>query len=114
MIRVIVSYPNQPGAKFDEKYYFEHHCPMVEKTLGPLGLAGFAVDRGLAGVAPGSPPNDLIQAHILFENMQAYQAAMGAAGAAIVADIPNFTDIRPVIQVNEIVFSTGVAKATSS
>ena len=103
MIRVVVSYPNKPGARFDEDYYLKQHCPMVSRRLKPHGMTGFAVDRGVGGLAPGSAADYMIQAHILFDTLENLQAGLAAEGAAILSDIPNYTDIQPQIQVNQVV-----------
>jgi len=103
MIRVIVSYPNKPGARFDEDYYLNKHCPMVSRKLTPHGMTGFAVDRGIGGLMPGTPAEYMMQAHILFSSVEGLQAGMAAEGASILADIPNYTDLQPQIQVNQVV-----------
>jgi uncharacterized protein (TIGR02118 family) len=102
MIRVIVSYPNKPGARFDEEYYLGKHMPMVQEKLGTHGMKSWTVDKGLGGLVPGSAPEYAVQAHLLFENMEGLQAGMAAEAAAILADIPNYTDLQPVIQINQV------------
>jgi uncharacterized protein (TIGR02118 family) len=102
MIRVSVSYPNQPGARFDVDYYLNHHMPMVEKKLAPHGLTSWTVDKGLSGGAPGSSPDLLIQGRFDIESIEGLQAGLAAEGASIMADIPNYTDIRPQIQVYQV------------
>ena len=102
MIRVTVSYPNVAGAKFDLHYYLTRHMPMVEAKLSGHGLTGWTVDQGLSGGAPGSEAEFLIQAHLTFESVEAFEAAMASEGAEIMADIPNYTDIQPRIQVNKV------------
>lgn len=99
----MVSYPNTPGARFDEEYYLKRHCPMVSKKLTPHGMTGVAVDRGVGGLTPGSPAEYMIQAQILFTSLEGLQAGLAAEGASIMADIANYTDIQPRIQVNQVV-----------
>ena len=102
MIRIVVSYPNQPGARFDLDYYLNKHLPMVAGKLAAHGMAGWAADQGVAGPTPAAPAEFMIQAHILFESLEQFQAGMAAEGAAIMADIANYTDIQPHIQVNKV------------
>jgi uncharacterized protein (TIGR02118 family) len=102
MIRMMVSYPNKPGARFDVDYYLNNHCPMVMNRLGPYGMKSWSVDQGMAGFAPGSPAEYLIQAHINFEILEGLQAGMAAEAPGILADIPNYTDLQPQIQINQI------------
>ena len=102
MIRIVVSYPNKPGARFDEEYYMSKHMPMVQAKLGPHGMTGWSVDKGLGGMMPGMPAEFVFQAHLHFDNLESFQKGMGAEGAGILADIPNYTDIQPSVQVNQV------------
>lgn len=103
MIRVTVSYPNEAGARFDLDYYLTKHMPLVQAKLSGRGLTGWTVDQGLSGGLPGSEAEFLIQGHLTFESVDAFEAAMASDGAEIMADIPNYTDIQPRIQVNKVV-----------
>lgn len=38
---------------------------------------------------------------MLFESVESFQAAFGAHAAALMADVPNYTDVSPVILVSE-------------
>jgi uncharacterized protein (TIGR02118 family) len=100
MVKLSVMYPNQPDARFDNEYYLHTHMPMVARVLGPLMKRG-VVDRGLP--TPEGPAPYLYVAHLFFESMENFQAAMAQHGATLQADIPNYTDIRPVIQLSEVV-----------
>lgn len=101
MIKVSVLYPNKPGAKFDMRYYCDRHMPLVAKHLkGALKKA--EVDAGMAGGTPGSAPAFVAIGHLTFDSVEAFQTAFDPAAAAIMGDIPNYTDIEPVIQISEI------------
>ena len=101
MIVVSVLYPNGPQARFDIEYYTRTHMPMVQKRLG-TALRRVAVEHGLAGGAPGSPPPFLASGHLHFDSLEAFQGAFGPHAAAIMADIPNYTNTQPVIQIGEL------------
>jgi len=102
LIKVNVLYPYRAGAHFDMDYYCDSHMPFVQRTLRPA-MKGFAVDKGLAGGAPGEPPSYAAIGHLLFESVAAFQAAfVGASAEAILNDIANYTDIEPVVQISEI------------
>ena len=101
MIKVSVLYPHRDGAKFDMDYYCDSHMPLVQRQLRPA-LKGIAVDKGLAGGAPGAPPTYVAAGHLLFESVDEFQSAFAANGDAIVADIANYTDIEPVLQISEV------------
>jgi uncharacterized protein (TIGR02118 family) len=94
MIRLSVYYPTTEGATFDHDYYRDQHVPLALKTWG---LDGAEIDRGLDGPYVAA-------VHFRFESHDALVAAMGAEGtAAVMADVPNYTTITPVLQTSEIV-----------
>ncbi|MEF7612979.1 EthD family reductase [Aquincola sp. MAHUQ-54] len=102
MIKVSVMYPNTPGARFDHDYYRDRHMPMVQERLGPA-CRSYTVDKGLAGGAPGSPPTYVGMCTLFFDSVEAFQTAFGPQAKEILGDIPNYTDLQPVIQISEVV-----------
>jgi uncharacterized protein (TIGR02118 family) len=102
MIKVSVMYPNTPGARFDHAYYAEKHMPMVQSKLG-AACKSYTVDKGLAGGAPGAPATYVGMCHMFFDSVEAFQGSFGPHAQAIMADIPNYTDIGPVLQISEVV-----------
>ena len=101
MIKVSVLYPYQEGARFDMNYYCSHHMTMVQQKLGGV-CKGISVEQGLSGGAPGTPPAFAALGHLLFESVEAFQAAFTPHASAIMADIKNYTSIQPVIQYSEV------------
>ena len=101
MIKVSVLYPQKAGARFDMDYYCDSHMPLVQSKLKPA-LKGIAVDKGLAGGAPGAPPSYVAMCHLWFESAAAFERAFEPAAAAITSDIPNYTDIEPIVQISEV------------
>ena len=101
MIKVSVFYPNEEGKKFDMDYYCNNHLPMVQEKLGDA-LKGGSAEQGLGGVDPGSPATFIAIGHLLFDSVEAFQNAFGPNAEAIMADIPNYTDIQPTIQISEV------------
>ena len=101
VIKVNVLYPNKTGAKFDMDYYCNSHMRLVQKKLG-AALKGLEVDQGLAGGTPGSPPAYVAICHLSFDSVAAFQKAFDPNAQAIMSDIPNYTDIEPVIQISEV------------
>lgn len=102
MIKVSVMYPNQPGARFDHAYYRDKHMPLVQARLGPA-CRYYTVDKGLAGGAPGEPPAYVGMCHIHCDSVEAFQAAFAPHAKEILGDIPNYTDLTPVMQISEVV-----------
>src|SRR4051794_7808175 len=54
MIKVTILYPNGEGKKFDMDYYTKKHFPLLRSLFGDA-LKGTAIDKGIAGGAPGAP-----------------------------------------------------------
>ena len=102
MFKVSVMYPNQAGARFDHAYYRDRHMPMVAEKLGKA-LVRYTVDKGVAGGAPGSPPAFLASCALYLESLEPFQTVMATHGATIMADIPNYTDVAPQIEITEVV-----------
>lgn len=101
MIKVSVMYPNGFGHTFDIDYYTGKHMPMVSRKLG-AALKNMAVEQGLAGGEPGAPPAYLAFGHLYFDTVQAFQEAFGPHAKEILADIPNYTNTQPVLQISEV------------
>jgi len=102
MIKVSVMYANTPGCKFDHDYYANKHMPMVKRKLGDA-CKSYTVDKGLAGGAPGAPATYVGMCHIFCDSVDTFQAAFGPNAQEIMADIPNYTDVPPLIQISEVV-----------
>ena len=92
MIKLSVMYPAGDDATFDVEYYAETHMGIVERDMSPVRTE---VDDQLDGpyIAMG---------HLYFESMEDLQAALGN-GEAAMADIPNFTNVEPVMQTSRVV-----------
>jgi len=101
VIIVSVLYPSGVGSKFDMDYYLQRHIPMVQRRLG-APLKRVAVERGLAGGAPGAPPPYLAAAHLYFESVEAFQGAFAPHAEPILSDVPNYTNTTPLIQISEV------------
>jgi uncharacterized protein (TIGR02118 family) len=99
MIKVSVLYPAGDGKTFDMNYYCSSHMPMVQqKTL----CKSIAVEQGLAGAAPGAPPAYVAMGHLYFDSVDQFQEAFARHAAEILGDIPNYTNIQPIIQISEV------------
>lgn len=102
MIKVSVMYPTTPGGRFDHDYYRDQHMPLVKRLLGDA-CSYYAVDKGLAGGAPGAPAPYVAMCHLIAPSLDAFNKGMAVHGQDILADLPNFTDLKPAFQVSEVV-----------
>lgn len=101
MVKVSVFYPNRKGVRFDIEYYCNRHMPLVRRLVG-AALKGVNVEHGICGDEPGSPPAYVALGHLLFDSVEAFQAGFGPHVQEIMADIPNYTDVQPAIQISEV------------
>ena len=102
MIKVSVMYPNIPGARFNHEYYRDKHMPLVKERMG-AACDHYTVDKGIAGGMPGMPPTYVGMCHIYSPSVETFQAAFGPHMAEIMADIANYTDLVPLMQISEVV-----------
>ena|SRR5215469_12142833 len=101
MIKVSVFYTHGPNTHFDMDYYVERHIPLVQRLCGSA-LKSVAVEKGIAGAAPGSAPSYTAMGHLVFDSVEAFQDSFGAHASDIIADVPNYTNLQPVIQISQI------------
>ena len=102
MIRLMVLYPNTPGARFDHKYYAEKHIPLFKEKMGTFGLVDTEIDKGMSGVMPGTPAPFVAVFLAKFKSAEDFQKGLEAHGTELLADIPNYTDIQAQFQLSEI------------
>ena len=100
MIKVSVMYPNGPDARFDEAYYRDHHMPMVKRLMGDY-CKYYTVDRALDGMPESNRPY-IAMGHLFCDSVEAFQAGFGPHSKEIMADIPNYTNQTPLIQISEV------------
>ncbi len=81
-------------------YYLDHLVPLVSSCLEDL-LQAASYESGRGG-APGSAAPFVAGASMFFNSMEEFGHAFAAASATLMADLPNFTDIDPVIQISEV------------
>ncbi|MBI1342035.1 MAG: EthD family reductase [Terrimonas sp.] len=101
MIKVSVLYPNAEGKKFDMDYYIQQHAPLVARTLGNA-LQAASYDKGIGGGAPGTPAPNVAMANLYFNSLEEFGQAFGAAAPILTGELPNYTDITPVLQISEV------------
>ena len=101
MIKVTILYPNGDGKTFDMDYYSNKHMPMVAELLGD-SLKLLAIDQGVAGRTPDEPMPYLAIGYLYFDQLSEYQNSFGPNAEKILGDIPNYTNIQPIVQISEV------------
>lgn len=102
LIKVSIMYPFAEGNSFDMEYYETKHMPMVAGFLGS-NLVKYTIEKGLASGIPNAPLPFMAIGSFYVKDLSDYQAAIGPNRDAIRSDFPNYTNIRPVILVSELV-----------
>lgn len=99
-ITVTVMYPNTAGSKFDMDYYLSSHIDLVGELWGPKLLSARAV-KGIGTPDPDTPAPYQVIAILEMESMDVLHSLIEEHGEAVMSDIPNFTDVTPIVQVSE-------------
>ena len=100
MISVTVLYPYHVNKKFDSDYYASSHIPLIKTALGSL-LKDISYELGVSRIDPTSPPSFFCIFHMKFESLEDLAAASPNI-ATFIADLENFTDTQPIIQISEV------------
>lgn len=99
MIRVNVMYPNSEGCEFNYDYYMETHIPLVQARMGEA-LKNLQIFKGLGG-AGGSPAPYVTTASLTLDSVEDFGASFGPHADEILGDIPNFTNVQPIVQIED-------------
>lgn len=106
MIKICILYPNNKGSRFDFSYYVKTHMPMsIDLLSAHPGFRGVSVEHGLNGAMPGTEAVYVAMCHFLFDSAENFMAAFMPHAAVLQDDMPNYTNIEPVIQVNEVLIA---------
>jgi len=104
--KISILYPNRPGTRFDLRYYVETHMPRsIELLSAHPGFRSVSVERGIAGAEPGSQAAYVAMCHFGFESVEDFLAAFMPHAAELQGDMRNYTDVAPVIQINEVLIA---------
>ena len=100
-IKVSILYPGGGNKAFDMDYYCNTHVPWVSGLLG-AAILGATIEKGISGGTPGSEAPYDAMGNIYFSSLESFQNSFGPHAEAIMADIPNYTDVMPIIQISEV------------
>ena len=104
MVKISILYPNVDGGTFNLDYYCKQHIPMVAERFGKACLE-VSVERGVSGSEPTSPPDFIATAHFKFDTAESFWGTIEPHLQEIMADLPNYTDIKPQFQVSSVEFT---------
>ncbi|MBB6342940.1 uncharacterized protein (TIGR02118 family) [Pseudomonas fluvialis] len=100
MYCVTVLYPNQADGHFDFTYYRDRHLPMMLALLGD-NVVSLQLRRGMQAV-DGSPAPYLCLLNTQIRSPEHFASVMAANSERVLGDIPNYTNLQPIIQIDEI------------
>jgi uncharacterized protein (TIGR02118 family) len=101
MFCISVAYPKKDDGTFDFTYYATKHIPMVVRFLGTNAVRA-EIRKGVAS-PDGSAASFVCLANIWIKSVEEFQATLAQYGKEIMGDIPNYTNIQPILQVDEVV-----------
>ena len=94
MLSVQILYPKSDDTTFDMDYYCQTHMPMLADALGDAchGWGASTVKTGKWEAMGWA----------MVESQEAFDAAMASAGAAIMGDVPNYTNVQPELVIGDV------------
>jgi len=97
-----VTYPNEPDATFDMKYYLSTHMPLVMDTWKSSGLQKYEVVQFQKG-PDGSDPAFSVQCTLTFGSSDQIEKALGLPDTKkVFDDVNNFSNKGPKFSVGEV------------
>ncbi|HTX24110.1 MAG TPA: EthD family reductase [Steroidobacteraceae bacterium] len=97
---ITVLYPNQEGVRFDFDYYKQKHATLIKRLYGQ-GISKYELRRGLSGPDGGKPPY-VATVNFWIGDQQLFDEAQARHTQELIADVPNFTNVQPTIQFDEV------------
>jgi uncharacterized protein (TIGR02118 family) len=102
MIKLTVMYPNSADVKFDKDYYKNQHSQLLKNLLGDAIISS-DINMGISGANPDQPAPYVVIANLVFKSMASFQQSFGANAEKILADLQNFTNVKPDAQISEVI-----------
>lgn len=101
MFKVVILYPNGEDNTFDIDYYEKKHMPMVARFLGQ-NLKFYEIDKGISGRTANDKVPFVAIGYFYIKDVAEYNKAITQNRNEIISDFTNYTNIQPIIQINEI------------
>ena len=93
---ITVLFPNEEDAKYDKKYYVEHHMPLIERHWKKYGVQSWSVTDFCPG-PDGADPIYTFGSVVIWESKQGVEKAFQSAEVAeVMSDVTNFSNKQPV------------------
>lgn len=105
---ITVLYPLKGNETFDFDFYKRRHVPLMQDILGK-SLHRIEVRRGTAG-ADGKDPQFTCVVSILISDWTGYEKAMATRTQELLDEVPLFSKVMPIIQIDEVLYSSADGK----
>lgn len=106
MFNISSIYPKKEGYRFDFDYYLNTHMPMsIELLSKEKGFKGVSVERGIDIEEQKIESSYVAMCHYYFDSLENFMAAFMPHAEKLQGDITNYTNIEPVIQINQVEIS---------
>lgn len=103
MFNISSIYPQQQDGRFDFDYYLNKHMPMsIDLLSAAPGFRGVSVERGVDLADLQIASSFVAMCHYYFDTVEDFVAAFMPHAETLQGDIANYTNITPVIQINEV------------
>lgn len=103
MFNISSIYPKKEGYEFDFDYYLNKHMPMsIELLSKAKGFKGVSVEKGVDIEDPKIESSFIAMCHYYFDTLEDFLAAFSPHAEELQSDITNYTNIEPIIQINEV------------
>jgi len=103
MFNISSVYPIKENYRFDFDYYLNTHMPMsMEQLTGAKGFRGVSVERGISFDDPKIDTSYVAMCHYYFDTLEEFMVAFMPHAEKLQGDIANYTNIEPIIQINEV------------
>ncbi|HUN75306.1 MAG TPA: EthD family reductase [Steroidobacteraceae bacterium] len=97
---ITVLYPNKEGVRFDFDYYKKKHATLIMRLYGK-GISKYELRKGLSG-PDGGKPTYVATVNFWIGDQKLFDEAQGRHTQELIADVPNFTNVQPTIQFDEV------------
>ncbi|MEM6522487.1 MAG: EthD family reductase [Bacteroidota bacterium] len=101
-IKVTIMYPYDVNKTFDMDYYEDKHMPMLADLFGGA-MKKYEIDQGLRGRTSDDDVPFLAIGYLHFDSVVDYEKAFARNAEKILADIPNYTNVQPIVQISRVV-----------
>ena len=99
---ITILYPAKDNDAFGFEFYLNRHVPLIKDILGKC-LERIEVRKGASAQDGSSAPTYTCVISIWIADWPAYEKAIAARASELIAEVPLFTKVMPIIQIDEVI-----------